>query len=568
MPILLLLLALLLPVTVTAGQFDNLTSCQLSTSSDLSGGTCTDIPPDNVAIPDLYDGTSATKYDGAFGAQYFRIAVSVGVEKSSTQLIPDYAKVPAWNSDGTRLLLYSNNGWWHLLNGNTYAYIGAIDTGLSEDGLDSEPRWSHSDNQVFYYRSGMRLLSYNIGTQSSTTIKTFTTSNFGVTGSTLTAVRNGDEGNPDDTDRYWAFIGQTSGYVQGGVLVYDRTDDNVISGKTLGAGGVCGAGACPTSVNWIGMSHTGGHVVINWDLDSSDGVMTERGYGTEVFDRSLNYIGKISEKDWHMDMAQLADGTDVMVGVAHLDQENGYKAYRVTRLSDNTVIRSCYVPDAQYNYHVSGRTDGSKQRSWVLISIYGDGSGIGTGIFAAENFAMNVDNCTVRRIAHTQSNFKDGDYYSEPHASMNFDFTKIVWGSNWRVQGADDLAYVAELGTASDSTPAAFSFADAAGQGLSTVVTSDNVTVMAIDNTTTLTLTGTGCEYSVNGAAFATADDNVTLNDNVALRVTSSASHNTAVSCTLNIGGVTDVWRVTTLAAVNNPQTPRFRGSSMSGGWR
>jgi hypothetical protein len=119
-----------------------------------------------------------------------------------------------------------------------------------------------------------------------------------------------------------------------------------------------------------------------------------------------------------------------------------------------------------------------------------------------------------------------------------------------------------------DSTPAAFSFTDVTGATLSTVTTSDNVTVTGIDNTTTLTLTGTGCEYSINGAAFATADDNVTLNDNVALRVTSSASHNTAVSCVLNIGGVTDTWSVTTLAAVADPQTPRFRGSSMSGGWR
>ena len=34
------------------------------------------------------------------------------------------------------------------------------------------------------------------------------------------------------------------------------------------------------------------------------------------------------------------------------------------------------------------------------------------------------------------------------------------------------------------------------------------------------------------------------------------------------LGGVSDTWSVTTLAAANDPVTPRFRGSSMSGGWR
>ena len=89
------------------------------------------------------------------------------------------------------------------------------------------------------------------------------------------------------------------------------------------------------------------------------------------------------------------------------------------------------------------------------------------------------------------------------------------------------------------------------------------------DNTTTLALTGdASCKYSINGAAWATTGDNVSLNDNVALQNVASSSYSTAVSCTLNLGGVTDTWYVTTLAAVNDPAAPRFKGASMSGGWR
>lgn len=118
------------------------------------------------------------------------------------------------------------------------------------------------------------------------------------------------------------------------------------------------------------------------------------------------------------------------------------------------------------------------------------------------------------------------------------------------------------------TTPAAFAFTDNTGVALSTVIGSTSIQVTGIDNTSPLSLSGAGCEYKINAGSWVSASDNVALNDNVALRVTSSASHNTAVSCVLTIGGVSDTWRVTTLAAVEDTQTPRFRGSSMSGGWR
>ena len=122
---------------------------------------------------------------------------------------------------------------------------------------------------------------------------------------------------------------------------------------------------------------------------------------------------------------------------------------------------------------------------------------------------------------------------------------------------------------ASDSTPDAFSFTDQTDVALGSTNNSDNVTTAGFDNTTTLALTGdASCKYSINGAAWATANDNITVGDNVALQNVASGAYSTAVSCTLNLGGVSDTWNVTTLAAVSDPQTPRFRGSSMSGGWR
>jgi hypothetical protein len=122
--------------------------------------------------------------------------------------------------------------------------------------------------------------------------------------------------------------------------------------------------------------------------------------------------------------------------------------------------------------------------------------------------------------------------------------------------------------TGPDTIPAAFSFTDQTGVALGSTNNSDNVTVTAIDNQTTLVLTGdASCKYSINGGEWATADDNVTLNDNVALQNVASGSYSTAVSCTLNLGGVTDTWSRTTLAPADDPVLPRGTWSAMGGNW-
>jgi hypothetical protein len=121
-----------------------------------------------------------------------------------------------------------------------------------------------------------------------------------------------------------------------------------------------------------------------------------------------------------------------------------------------------------------------------------------------------------------------------------------------------------------DSTPSAFSFTDVTGAELSTLTPSpDNVTVAGIDagQTPAITVSGTGCEYSIDGAAFTANAGTVGLDNVVALHTTSSGTHNTPVTCTVTIGGVSDSWTVTTHTFAADPTHPRFRGGGR-GGWR
>lgn len=134
------------------------------------------------------------------------------------------------------------------------------------------------------------------------------------------------------------------------------------------------------------------------------------------------------------------------------------------------------------------------------------------------------------------------------------------------VQDAQGRNMIGGLDAGPDTTPNAFSFTDQTGVALGSTNNSDNVTTAGFDNTTTLVLTGdASCKYSINGAAWATANDNITVGDNVALQNVASGAYSTAISCTLNLGGVTDTWSRTTLAATAAAVPQRFRGGSMGG---
>src|SRR5512135_2226616 len=72
----------------------NLTSCHLSNNPDVLTSDCADVPPPNAAMPEL-----GVNYTSPFNATCRRIGVPAGVPLP--QMVPNYAKSPAWNADGS-----------------------------------------------------------------------------------------------------------------------------------------------------------------------------------------------------------------------------------------------------------------------------------------------------------------------------------------------------------------------------------------------------------------------------------------------------------------------------------
>lgn len=108
-----------------------------------------------------------------------------------------------------------------------------------------------------------------------------------------------------------------------------------------------------------------------------------------------------------------------------------------------------------------------------------------------------------------------------------------------------------------DTTPAAFAFTDVTGVALSTVQTSNTVTITGIDTAAAISVTGG--EYSIGcSTIFTGVTGTISNNQTVCVRHTSSSVPSTATNTVLTVGGVADTFTSTTVAADTTPDPFTF----------
>ncbi|MRR54946.1 MAG: cytochrome c [Deltaproteobacteria bacterium] len=138
-------------------------------------------------------------------------------------------------------------------------------------------------------------------------------------------------------------------------------------------------------------------------------------------------------------------------------------------------------------------------------------------------------------------------------------------GTNWVLEQAGvaviggnatfDITHLSVWGCFTvDTSPDQFSFTAQADVALSTVITSNTITVAGISSPAPISVSGGS--YSVNGGAFTSVAGTVTNGQTVAVQHTSSALNSTVTTTTLTIGGVSGSFTSTTVAAAGADTTP------------
>jgi hypothetical protein len=145
----------------------------------------------------------------------------------------------------------------------------------------------------------------------------------------------------------------------------------------------------------------------------------------------------------HGDMAIDADGADVYIGISKSPPDEFHIIKR--RLDDGKVVVLAPHGDAS---HVSARN--IRWPGWVFVSYQGSFEHTSAmrypAHFYSEVIALRIDGSgQIRRIAQTRSIM--GEYLSEMHASSSPDGARVIWASNWGVEGGPISDYVAHIAT-------------------------------------------------------------------------------------------------------------------------
>lgn len=352
-------------------------------------------------------------YDPAFGQKVTRIT-DVAAQFGGTICCTIYPTQPAWNADGSLLLLYVQTlgQFWTFLGSAPYTPVRNI--GISPNDIESVC-WSATNPALVFYVTGTTLKTHNVTTDAEVTQFT--------NGATL-SLGNDPMYSSWDND-LWGFRVSSNGFTRR--LSTSTTSSNIANSLA--------------------------------DLPSPSGslfvVAPTLGSG-KVYDAATSTLQRTMGlwTDDHACMLRTTDGRDLWAAVQFNGTFEG--AFLITEnLGDGTITP--WMNEAQgWPYPPSGVHVAAMafQNPGVVVCSCIGNSGAGyNGILQQEVIAVNVNSLVagsglIGRLCHHHSipqgvepepNF---NYFSEPHPAVHPAGRKAVFASNWNSSQID--CYVVE----------------------------------------------------------------------------------------------------------------------------
>ena len=409
------------------------------TSDNLPAITCDDDQPALITGFDVFQPLPLPEpsarvpfRDPVFGTCLVRVTdrdSDLAPDDSSAGMKNEYSRVQSFNADESLILVRGIEATWYLYDAQSLQPLGRLPFGGSVD-----PRWSADDPNVIYYSEETRLMSYNLASGETGTVHEFAND---FPGQSLAVVWSKYEGSPSMDGRYWGFMAEDQDWNVAAFLVYDQQADKVIAIRDVR--GVAGI----ESVDNAYISPLGNYFI----ADFSD-YFCERGQlGTDarpcgymVYGRDLQNGRGLLRISGHQDLALDANGKEVVVyqdidtdNISMLDLETGAV----------TALWPIDFSHTSIGLHISGRA--FNRPGWALISTH-DGDPASYTWLDDSVFAIELKpNGRVIRLAHTQSLVDESmehDYWAEPQATVNRDFTRILFTTNWGRSGTGQVEMV------------------------------------------------------------------------------------------------------------------------------
>jgi hypothetical protein len=363
--------------------------------------------------------------DPVFGSCLMRVTdrrADLSPGDTSPGLKNEYSRVQSFNADGSLILVRGVEATWYVYSAATLQPLGQVP-------IDIDPRWSATDPFVIYYASETRLMSYDLQTGMTVLVHDFA---IDAPGAIMVWTRY--EGSPSADGRYWGLMAQDKDWNVSFYIVYDLQTDTVLATRDLR-----GWPDDERQADSVTISPLGNYFLVQMDKYCETGTLGTDAHpcGLMVYDRGLQNGRSLLRIVGHSDTALDTAGNEVFV-YQDIDTDN------LSMLDLATgAITPLWSIDFSYTsigLHISGRA--FQLPGWALISTH-DGDVASHTWMDDSVFIMELKpGGRVVRLAHTHSLVDESmehDYWAEPQASVNRDFTRILFTTNWGRSGTGEV---------------------------------------------------------------------------------------------------------------------------------
>jgi hypothetical protein len=227
---------------------------------------------------------------------------------------------------------------------------------------------------------------------------------------------------------------ETSGFKSLGAIVYDRTLNEIVWSYDFAEHGI-------GRPDHVSMSPHGNYLVASWyypqSCDNREATYNNP-CGLMAFNWRAETATHLSYQGEHSDIC-IADGFEVIV---NSNYKSGF--VEMVRLADGKVTNlfPLYINGSSTAFHFCGKA--FDKPGWVLVSTYGttqQDEWWSDKIFACElkeNPRIVMISDTFTAVDPTGTGIY-APYFAEPHASVNRDFTKVVWNTSNGVADNDEI---------------------------------------------------------------------------------------------------------------------------------
>lgn len=316
-----------------------------------------------------------------------------------------YSRVQPFNADDSMFFVYALDGFWHVYSTSNQQYLKRLN-GLASD---AEPFWHPTDPDKLYFSptyGGMEIRLLTVSTNAWTVAANFSGR---LPWTNAARVWSKAEGAPSADGKIWCFQVETENFNPLGLMSYNMETDTILGTLNFTQYGLPRPDHTSTSAS-------GEYCVPSW----IEPVGT-RAYKVD-FSNADTPI-QLHPTSEHSDLGFGADGEDYYVALDYQSNDGDF-FMRNIRTGVRTNLFTTYG-GSFCAYHVSAKN--FDKPGWVLVSTY---AGSGVKWFQGKLFAVELK-ANPRVYILALHNATVPDYWGEPHAAVNRDFTKVLYNSNY-----------------------------------------------------------------------------------------------------------------------------------------